>query len=136
MKNKYWIYVILPIIAIILELLPYGAVLRMGGPEENGEFVYYVSTYSYFDLTPFGFANFGPLLTAILTGVLLVLGGIYLYKKEDKWLNRLKGFSGVAVFTSLMPLMFGIEFFSVVGALISAVLILEFVFAIYLEKKF
>lgn len=40
MKNKYWIYVILSIIAIILELLPCGVVLRMGGPEENGEFVF------------------------------------------------------------------------------------------------
>lgn len=135
MKRKYYFYVILPIIAIFLELLPWGAVLKFAGEQNaDGTFEYIYHTEPYFSLLPFGFANFGPLLTAVLTCILLILGLILVIWKKDKILDGIKVVLGVAIATSLMPLIFGFDFFSVVGALISIVLILEFV-VIVMHKK-
>lgn len=135
MKRKYYFYVILPIIAIFLELLPWGAVLKFAGEQNaDGTFEYIYHTEPYFSLLPFGFANFGPLLTAVLTCILLILGLILVIWKKDKILDGIKVVLGVAIATSLMPLIFGFDFFSVVGVLISIVLILEFV-VIVMHKK-
>ena len=61
--KKRFLYLILPIITLILEALPYGAVcIFASSPTEKHR-----ETFSYFDLTPFGYANFAPLFTAIIT---------------------------------------------------------------------
>ena len=127
--KKNVIYVILPMITIVLELLPYGAVLNFANPEGEP----WRETYSYFSLMPFGYANFGPLLTAILTCVLLILGAILFFGKKDTMRKSIKWVSGVAIATSLMPLMFGLNFFTLVGALISLVLIIEFGVAVKIK---
>ena len=62
-----------PVLALILEALPYGAVLQFGRPAAAP----LRELYSYFDLTPFGYANFAPLFTALGTCVLLVLLALY-----------------------------------------------------------
>ena len=56
-------------IALIFELLPNGVVLRFMNPEGEP----WVRTYSYFSLVPYGYANFGPLIAAVLTCVLIIL---------------------------------------------------------------
>lgn len=76
MKMKKLLLVSFPIIAFVLELLPYGVVLNFANPEGEP----WRRTYSYFSLTPFGYANFGPFITAILTCALLALAVIYLFK--------------------------------------------------------
>ena len=43
-------YLILPIITLILEILPYGVVLNFARPSQNGEIGYFKEYYSYFDL--------------------------------------------------------------------------------------
>lgn len=70
MKMKKLLLVSFPIIAFVLELLPYGVVLNFANPEGEP----WRRTYSYFSLTPFGYANFGPFITAILTCALLAFG--------------------------------------------------------------
>ena len=56
---------VLPALTIALELLPFGAVCIFAtSPTERVK-----ETFSYFSLTPFGYANFAPLITAILTVV-------------------------------------------------------------------
>ena len=62
-----------PVLALILEALPYGAVLQFARPAAAP----LRELYSYFDLTPFGYANFAPLFTALGTCVLLVLLALY-----------------------------------------------------------
>ena len=50
---------------LLLESLPLGAVLSFSqGPNATG---LHQETYSYFSLIPFGYANFTPLITGILT---------------------------------------------------------------------
>ncbi len=116
------------IAALTLEILPYGAVCNFAVNE--GRSIKRV-TYSYFNPLPYGYANFGPLITAMLTCVLLVLACICLFKASPKLEKSVKCLSCIAFITSLMPLMFGINYFSVVGALISvcllAVGVLQFV---------
>ncbi len=132
MKKKNIALVVLPLLAIVLEALPFGAVLTFA--DDVSEMVR--RTYSYFSLVPYGYANFGPLLTAICTCALALLSVIYVLKP-------LKGigYSAVAVsFTalalSLTPLLFGIRYFSIVGAGISFVLLLSAVsFTVVTKRK-
>ena len=83
-------------------------------------------TYSYFNFTPFGYANFGPFITAILSCALLILAFVAILKRSKGLESAIQVISGIAVVTSLMPLMLGISAFSVIGVLISMVLALNF----------
>jgi len=113
--------VLLPIIAIILELLPYGVVLNFApGPGETLR-----QTYSYFSLMPFGYANVGPLFTAIMTCVILLLAVVLLFKDGKGIQKALFICSLIAVITSLMPLMFGLSYFTMIAGCVTAVLVAE-----------
>lgn len=121
MKRKGFLYLILPVITLVLELLPYGAVCNFANPEGEP----WRRTFSYFSLTPFGYANFAPLLTALLTCVLLVLLTVYCVTG-----SRRAGVAGrcvcwLGVVASLGPLLLGIRFFSWIGLAITACLLLE-----------
>ena len=119
--KKRLLYLFLPIITLILEILPYGAVCNFANPEGDP----WRKTFSYFDLTPFGYANFAPFLTAIITCVVLAFLLVYLFNGKTKTITIAKVLLCVGVVLSLCPLLYGINFFSVVGALISASLIAE-----------
>ena len=45
--KKRFVYLILPVITLILEIIPYGAVLNFGRPAEDGSIGYFRETYSY-----------------------------------------------------------------------------------------
>ena len=108
---------------LILELCPYGAVLNFMGDPEIGKSIR--STFSYFDLRPFGYANFGPFLTAMLSLLAIVFLLGYLWKNSEKLLQLLQNVSWVALFASKTPLLFGIRYYSLVGAVISLLLLLS-----------
>ena len=118
MKNKF-IILCTTLIALVLEILPYGAVCNFANPD--GEPWRY--TYSYFDLTPFGYANFAPFIVALLTCVLIVLIIVSLLSKKTVRTPILT-VSAIATVLSLAPLLYGISFFSIVGAFISVALAL------------
>jgi len=105
------------IVILVLELLPYGAVLYFGNPE--GEPLR--ETFSYFDLTPYGYANFGPFITAILTCVLLVISIINLLVDNDKIKTTIKIVALIALVASLAPLI--VNSYSVIGGVISLLLL-------------
>ncbi len=115
MKLKKILLSVLTLGALALELLPNGVILRFANPEGEP----WVRTYNYFNLTPFGYANFGPFIAAILTWVLLVLAVIYLFKQSKGLNTAVMIVSGIATATSLMPLMFGIEYITVIGVIIT-----------------
>ena len=115
---KKALFSILSLATLILELLPNGVVLRFANPEGDP----WVRTYNYFSLTPFGYANFGPFITAILTCALVVLVLIYLFK-PSKGLNiAITNVAGFATAASLMPLMFGFDYLTIIGVIISVLL--------------
>ena len=121
MKKKGLQYLILPVITVILELLPYGAVCNFGNPEGEP----WRETFSYFDLTPFGYANFAPLLTAIITCLVFILILLFFLKGNPGLAIKAKNILYVAVVMSLGPLVFGLAYYSVIGALITASLMAE-----------
>lgn len=123
--KKRLIYIILPVITLILEILPYGAVLNFARPSEDGEIGYFRETYSYFDLMPYGYGNFFPLITAILTCVVLVLLGIYCLVGKKQFITITKGIACFATVCSCFPVLMGIKYFSLVGILISLSLAVE-----------
>ena len=120
MKKKL-IYLILPIVTLVLEILPYGAVCNFANP--NGE--PWRKTFSYFDLTPFGYANFAPFLTSITTVFIFVLLLVYLFADKLGVIPLTKLLLYVGITLSLCPLLYGISFFSIVGMLITVSLIAE-----------
>lgn len=121
MKLKKYLLIGIPVVAVVLELLPNGAVLNFANPEGDC----YRYAYPYFSLTPFGYANFGPFLTSLLTCALLVLAVIHGWKQSRRLDTAIRIVSIAAVVTSLMPLLFGLRSFTVIGAAISVLLLLE-----------
>lgn len=128
MKKKF-IILCTTLIALVLEILPYGAVCNFANPEGEP----WCRTYSYFDLTPFGYANFAPFIVALLTCVLIILIVVSLVSKKEMKAPIL-AVSAIATVLSLAPLLYGIRFFSVVGAFITVALALTTVIAFIKEK--
>ena len=131
MKIKKILLVVFAVAIIFLEFLPNGVVLRFANPEGEP----WVKTYSHFNVTPFGYANFGPLIAAVLTCVLLPLAVIYFFK-PCKGLNtaimNVSGFASVAAFA---PLMFGTDYLTVVGIIVGLLLAATFGVCFMKEKQ-
>ena len=121
--KKRLLCLILPVVTLILEILPYGAVCNFANPEGEP----WRKTFSYFDLTPWGNANFAPFLTAINTCAILTLLLVYLFTNKHRMITVTKVLLCIGTVLSLCPVLFGISFFSVVGALITTSLIAELV---------
>lgn len=113
---------VLPLTALILELLPSGVVLRFANPEGEP----WVRTYCHFDLTPFGYANFGPLIAAVLTCMLLLLVVIYLIKPRKGLNTAIMNVSGFAAVAAFAPVMFGLEYLTVIGIVVGLLLAATF----------
>ena len=113
--------VALPLLAIVMELLPYGAVLNFASPDSAPV----RHTYSYFDLTPFGYGNFAPLLTGVITYIILLLLVIYCITGKTGLAIMAKNILYVCVVFSLGPVILGFHFLSVVGVLITLCLVGE-----------
>ena len=128
--KKRFLYLVLPIITLILEVLPYGAVcIFASSPTDRIR-----ETFSYFDLTPFGYANFAPFIVALLTCALTVMIVVSLVSKKPMRTPILT-VSAIATVLSLAPLLYGISFFSIVGAFISVALALTTVVAFVKGKS-
>ena len=135
--KKRLLYLILPLVTLTLEILPYGAVLNFMLPSTTegvppGQFR---ELYSYFDLMPFGYANYAPLITAIITCIVLLMVVVYCLTGKQKWAIAAKKTLFVCSAVSLGPLVLGISFFSGVGALITVTLIAELLLIRFTVKK-
>ncbi len=129
--KKQLLYLLLPIMTLILEILPFGAVCNfaLDGGEQLRQ------TFSYFDLTPFGYANFAPLITAIITCIIFVLLVVYCISCKQRFALIARNILCICIVFSLGPLVFGINFFSVVGAMITVSLIAELLVLHFTIKK-
>ena len=107
--KKRLLYLILPIITLILEILPYGAVCNfMRPPANEGDPVgHFRELYSYFDLTPFGYANFAPLITAVITCIILLLLIFYCITGKHRLAISARNILYVCTVFSLGPLVLG-----------------------------
>lgn len=111
--------------ALVLESFPLGAVLNFR-PSPEEAFVAY--RYSYFDLTPFGYANFTPLLTGLLTAAVVLALIVLLRKTAGRSRVRSAAYvcSILSAALSFMPLLlFGASYMTGVSYLISALLFIS-----------
>ena len=114
--------VLLPVVALFLESLPYGAVLIFKDfPDRTIR-----TTYSYF--SPTG-------ITALLTCVLLMAAILAAAKDSRKALLRVFGISLAAAAISPMQLLYNINNFSVTGCLITVTLAAECVLSGVLARR-
>lgn len=122
---------VLSILTLILEILPYGAVCVFSDGVTE-----YRETYSCFDLRPFGYANFSPLITAVLSCVILVLCIILCFRKSKKLNKALATLSGLAAVISFVPFLMGLgfRFYGVCAAAITALLAVIFILALSVKK--
>lgn len=125
---------IIAAITVALEISPYGAVLNfMQDPSGPVESISYY--YSYFDPSPFGYANFGPFLTAIVTSAVLILSviGLFVNNKTLSLVNTV--LCGIALVTSLLPLMYGISYFTLTALFISILITVRGAISLYEIKN-
>jgi len=121
---------ILPVVTVILEALPYGAVLNFANPEGDP----IRKTFSYFSLTPFGYANFAPFITAIITCIVFVMLLLYFITEKAFALKASKGLLVAGFVLSLCPLAFGVKSFTVVAMFISLSLFAQLV-SVFFSKS-
>lgn len=118
----------LPIVALVLEILPIGAVCIFASAQERVR-----ETFSYFDLLPFGYGDVAPLLTAVLTCVTLLLAVIAV--KKQALAKGVFAVSLIAAVVSLLPLIHGVSYYSLAGCLITAMLAAECFLAVKSVKN-
>ncbi len=113
-------------LTVILEMLPWGAVLNFAAdPAESVEYIR--QTYSYFSLTPFGYANFSPLLCAILSVVLMIYHIICSTAIKPKSYTAGIVINIIAIVLSITPLLYGVIYFSATAICITVSLSALFV---------
>lgn len=132
--KKRLVYLLLPLITLFLEMLPYGAVCNFAVQNPDGTIGSKRELFSYFSLVPYGYANFAPFLTAVITCVILLLALIYCLKGKRQLSVAVKIMLCIGVVVSLCPLMFGVSYFSAVGGCITLTLTLELLLLIFTDK--
>ena len=132
MKKIRFLLPICPLAAVILELLPYGVVLRFGQPD--GEPIR--QTFSYFSLIPYGYATFSPLITAVMSSMLLILALAAVIRPRAKRLRANGNLASSAAVLSIAPwVMRGSAYFTAIGGLVTLLLALHTVLIIVLLRK-
>ena len=119
--KKRLLLLIPPVIAFILELLPYGVIMKFAdGPDST-----YTETFSYFSLLPFGYAVFGPLIAAVLTCALFAVTAIYVFTGIKGLKTAVMVIVMVTALLSVSPALYGLEYLSLINAVVSLILSVE-----------
>lgn len=108
------------LIAMALEALPLGAVVREFNPSTS---TVHTVLYSYFNTIPFGLGNFCPFITAIFSCLLLLSAFVHVFIRSVKSLTVVSCI--VTLFFSLGPIMLTTNCFNIWSLLVSAMLIIE-----------
>lgn len=112
---------------LVLEALPNGVILWWAAPPD--EPLKY-TMYSYFALTPYGYAHFAPLITAGLTVAVTIFTVIVMIfgKRSVKPRNTLFVCIIVTAVISVCPVLYGFKYVTVIGVFITLLLTLSAIF--------
>lgn len=119
-------YLIFPVLTLILEILPYGAVCNFARLEENGSIGANRVLFSYFDPLPIGYAHVSPFFTALMTCVIVLIVIFYCINGSLAVANVGRKWIFVCTIVSACPILLGIQYCSLVGFLITLSLIGEY----------
>ena len=122
-KHAKYIRAALVAAALALEITPWGAVcLFAAAPEEGGGTIR--ETYSFFHPIPFGYGNFGPMISAVLTCVLAVLVVVSFFRHNETLYKAMTPVAYIATFAALIPgFILGVGYLSVTGIAIALLLL-------------
>ncbi len=118
-------------LTLILELLPFGVLMRFANPEGEP----HRSLHSYFSLLPYGYGNVGPLITAVLSCLLILLCVIGLWKGGRGLNTAIAVIAALATVLSCGPLMFGLQNFTLVGGGITLCLTAVLVLSLWMNRR-
>ena len=112
--------------AVVIQILPLGAVLRFGITAQDGTVAFSFENYSYFDITPFGYAMFNYMICAVLTAIASLLSIVRTVTKSRRQ-TPVTVLSAIALAMSLIPYIFGAYniFTILVSVLLAAVVALS-----------
>ena len=112
--------------AVVIQILPLGAVLRFGITAQDGTVSFSFENYSYFDITPFGYAMFNYMICAVLTAIASLLSIVRTVTKSRRQ-PPVTVLSAIALAMSLIPYIFGAYniFTIIVSVLLAAVVALS-----------
>ena len=119
------------IITIVLEILPYGAVCMF--MDDGGEKI--KRTFSYFDLTPYGYANFAPLVTAVLSSIVCILCILHVWVYNRIIKKSIAVMAVLSAITSILPFFLGFEYITFTSICVFLSIIILFVLSIIKEQR-
>ncbi|MBP3570655.1 MAG: hypothetical protein J6M42_01720 [Clostridia bacterium] len=117
---------------LILEIIPYGAILEFAHMSPDLTLSYYEQHFSYFDPMVYGHGHFGPLITAVLTCMLAVITVITVFFENRAVRIALRVVSVLTLLFSLTPMLTGC--YSPVGMAISALLVVTCIISLKKEE--
>ena len=126
MKTLGSIRLVCCIAAVVIQILPLGAVLRFGITAQDGTVSFSFENYSYFDITPFGYAMFNYMICAVFTAIASLLSIVRTVTKSRRQ-TPVTVLSAIALAMSLIPYIFGAYniFTIIVSVLLAAVVALS-----------
>lgn len=134
--KKIWeniLLIVINIIVLILQILPYSAVYYSSFINENGQREYITKLYSSFDFLIFGNGNFGPFLTSlgVIISLLLLIINFFTNKGE----KFLKFSISISFILSLFPLILGINFYNIYSLMITILILLQLIILLFIKDK-
>ena len=120
-RKKPFVLLAITVMILILEIIPYGAILEFAHMSPELTLGYYEEHFSYFYPIMYGYGHFGPLLTAVLTCLLVVVTVISVFLENRAVRIALRVMSVLTLLCSLTPMLTGC--YSPVGMTISALLL-------------
>ena len=131
-RKRPFVLLAITVMILILEIIPYGAVLEFAHMSPELTLGYYEEHFSYFDPIVYGYGVFGPLLTAVLTCLLAVVTVISVFLENRAVRMALRVVSVLTLLFSLTPMLTGC--YSPVGMAISALLLATFIISLKKEE--
>ena len=131
-RKRPFVLLAITVTILILELLPCGAVLEFAHMSPELTLGYYEEHFSYFDPIVYGYGDFGPLITAVLTCMLAVITVIAVFFENRTVRIGLRVVSVLTLLFSLTPMLTGC--YSPVGMAISALLLVTCIISLKKEE--
>lgn len=135
MKKRKLILTFTFVVAVVLELLPFGVMCNFSDGEQT-----VLRRFSYFSMVPYAYGCMLPLVAAILSVAALVLSVVYLTPKiagrravAVPWI--IVAVAAVASVASMLHILLRWEWRTLPGALIAAVLVAGTALAVFASRK-
>ena len=131
-RKRPFVLLAITVMILILEIIPYGAILEFAHMSPDLTLGYYEEHFSYFDPIVYGYGHFGPLLTVVLTCILAVFAVVAVFLEGRAVRIALRVASLLTLLFSLTPLLTGC--YSLVGGAISVLLLATCIISLKKEE--